>query len=102
VGQDFPLNTKPTTRNYPCTYFFALVSSQPMMAPNRAAPTGLAVMPQLLQLSPAAKAMTCCSASPINAPITIAKNRLSTLNTCLLSANCFAEFKLVGNFQQPV
>jgi hypothetical protein len=102
VGQDFSLNAQPTTRNYPCTYFFALVSSQPMMAPNRAAPTGLAVMPQLLQLSPAAKAMTCCSASPINAPITIAKNRLSTLNTCLLSANCFAEFKLVGNFQQPV
>jgi K+/H+ antiporter YhaU regulatory subunit KhtT len=37
VGQDFSLNTQPATHNYPCTYFFALVSSQPMMAPNRAA-----------------------------------------------------------------
>ncbi len=58
-----------------------------MMAPNRAAPTGLAVMPQLLQLFPAAKAITCCSASPINAPMTIAQKRFLMLDTQPLSAH---------------
>ena len=71
-----------------------------MVAPNRAAPTGLAVMPQLLQLSPAAKAMTCCSASPTNAPMATAQKRFLMLDTQPLSAQFF-RLKLVGNFQQP-
>jgi hypothetical protein len=59
-------------------------------------------MPQLLQLSPAAKAMTCCSASPTNAPMATAQKRFLMLDTQPLSAQFFSGLNWSETFSNPL
>lgn len=69
-----------------------------MRAPNIAAPTGLAVMPQVLQLPFVAHQITCWMATPISAPEATA---IMVFIMCHLPMFLPITFCLLQPFRQP-